>query len=48
MNTAGHFVSATCRSRFEYGERTESFVKVDGGQQIIAGYDIDAPALVIG
>lgn len=48
QNTAGHFVSVTYHSTFEQGEGDESFTfKIDGDRATLAGYNVNAPALIL-
>lgn len=48
QNTAGHFVAVTFHTKFERGEGNESFTfKLDDGHPTLAGYNVNAPALIL-
>jgi hypothetical protein len=49
VNPAGHFVTISYEATYEHGPAAENFVyRIDGGHAALAGYHVNADALILG
>lgn len=48
VNTGGHFITVSYAATYEHGPAAESFVyRIDNGQAALAGYHVNADALIL-